>query len=287
MKCPHCNADIAPNTNYCEFCGSQISYDMKREQEQLNKAGCPKCGSSNVTFNREKQGEVKGKNASAVVRRTVGVCKDCGYTWFTDDTGENKKKAPIWLWVLGWICIFPVPLTILMLRNKEMKPAVKYGIIAAAWIFYLCIGIFGSPTDDTKVEDATTVTETTVADTTDESDNQDDVQSPIKEGSIVINAVDKGEYGQDLVLNEDTDMPDNIIGHFVPAGTYEVTNLRDKPTQVNVYKNEKHVTEEGWEEWADGHVILLQPDETEEITVEDGYFVNVDGTAEVVLNSKN
>ncbi|CBK73752.1 hypothetical protein CIY_08810 [Butyrivibrio fibrisolvens 16/4] len=141
MKCPHCNADIAPNTNYCEFCGSQISYDMKREQEQLNKAGCPKCGSSNVTFNREKQGEVKGKNASAVVRRTVGVCKDCGYTWFTDDTGENKKKAPIWLWVLGWICIFPVPLTIQMLRNKEMKPAVKYGIIAAAWIFYLCIGI--------------------------------------------------------------------------------------------------------------------------------------------------
>ena len=44
---------------------------------------------------------------------------------------------------LGWIFIFPVPLTILLLRNKDMKPAVKYGIIAAAWIVYLLIGFSG------------------------------------------------------------------------------------------------------------------------------------------------
>ena len=48
------------------------------QQEQLNKAGCPKCGSSNVTFTREKQGELKGKNGTAVVRTTIGLCKDCG-----------------------------------------------------------------------------------------------------------------------------------------------------------------------------------------------------------------
>ena len=48
---------------------------------------------------------------------------------------ESKpKKKKTWLWVLGWICIFPLPLTILLLRKKDMKPALKYGIIAVAWI---------------------------------------------------------------------------------------------------------------------------------------------------------
>lgn len=52
---------------------------------------------------------------------------------------SNKRKT--WLWVLGWIFIFPLPLTILLLRKKEMKASAKYGIIAGAWIIYLIIGI--------------------------------------------------------------------------------------------------------------------------------------------------
>ena len=43
---------------------------------------------------------------------------------------EPPKKRRTWLWVLGWIFCFPIPLTILMLRNKTMNPKVKYGIIA-------------------------------------------------------------------------------------------------------------------------------------------------------------
>ncbi|WP_189270139.1 zinc ribbon domain-containing protein [Pseudobutyrivibrio ruminis] len=150
MRCPSCNAEIEANSKVCQYCGTQISYDMKREQEQLNKVGCPKCGSSNITFEREKQGEVKGKNGSTVVRRTVGLCKDCGYTWYSDgQQREYKKKSSTWLWVLGWIFMFPVPLTILMVRNKNMKPVVKGLIIAAAWIVYFCIGLSGnSETED-------------------------------------------------------------------------------------------------------------------------------------------
>ena len=55
----------------------------------------------------------------------------------------QPKKRRTWLWVLGWIFIFPVPLTILMLRKKDMKPVLKYGIIAAAWIVYLLIAFSG------------------------------------------------------------------------------------------------------------------------------------------------
>ncbi len=52
---------------------------------------------------------------------------------------QRLKKRKTWLWVMGWILIFPLPLTILLLRKKEMKSPIKYGIIAVAWIIYLVI----------------------------------------------------------------------------------------------------------------------------------------------------
>lgn len=169
MKCTSCGAEIKDKSKFCEFCGSQITYDMQREQEQLNKAGCPKCGSSNVTFTREKQGELKGKNGTAVVRTTIGLCKDCGYTWSTTDGNQPLKKRKTWLWVLGWICIFPLPLTILMLRKKDMKPALKYGIIAVAWIVYLSIGLSGGSDNNTndQSQDVTSETDSEVEEKTD------------------------------------------------------------------------------------------------------------------------
>ena len=153
MKCPNCGAEIKNNSKFCEFCGSAISTEMRREQEQLNKAGCPKCGSTNISFSREKQGEIRGKGGTAVVRSTVGMCKDCGYTWQTDSGIKKPKKRKTWLWVLGWIFIFPVPLTILMLRKKDMKPVVKYGIIAVAWLLYIGIGLSNNEETDTTKND--------------------------------------------------------------------------------------------------------------------------------------
>ena len=50
MKCPNCGAEIG-NGNVCEYCGTQIAQDMKKEQ--LNKNGCQKCGRTNMRFNRE------------------------------------------------------------------------------------------------------------------------------------------------------------------------------------------------------------------------------------------
>ena len=159
MKCPSCGAEIGSG-KVCEFCGTHISSEMQREQEQLNKQGCPKCGSSNITFSREKRGEVKGKKGTAVVRATVGLCKDCGYTWYTEESGQPKQRKT-WLWVLGWICIFPLPLTILMLRNKKLKPAIKYGIIAVAWIIYLIIGFSGRGSDKTNTSGQSSVSSET------------------------------------------------------------------------------------------------------------------------------
>ena len=154
MRCPNCGAEIG-NSDKCEYCGSAISSEMRKEQEILNKKGCPKCGSTNIEFTRENHGEVSGKSSKTIVHKTVGICNDCGYTWYLEV--EQPKKRKTWLWVLGWIFIFPVPLTILMLRKKDMKPILKYGIIAAAWIVYLIIGLGGNSSNKNPSTDNTTV----------------------------------------------------------------------------------------------------------------------------------
>lgn len=165
MKCPNCGADIPNSSKICEFCSSSITADMKREQEYVNKPGCPKCGSSNITFTREKQGEIKGKKGSAVVRSTVGMCKDCGNTWHVQD--EPVKKRNTWLWVLGWIFIFPLPLTILLLRPEtlpKLDKKIKYVIIAIAWIIYAIWIYGGSSENNTSTADKELTVETTAAD---------------------------------------------------------------------------------------------------------------------------
>ncbi len=95
---------------------------------------------------------------------------------------------------------------------------------------------------------------------------------------IDIKAGEKGEYGQDIVLNEGTDLEDKTIAYFVPVGKYLVKNVGSYMSQINVYKNEINVVD-GWEEWADGYAELLDVNATKEITVEEGYFINVDEPA--------
>lgn len=161
MVCPNCGAQIKDTDNFCQYCGKEISPDAG--SVPAGKPVCPRCGSSNIVFNREKQGEYVQNNNATVIRSTVGMCKDCGYTWNAEATEPKKRKT--WLWVLGWIFLFPVPLTILMLRRKNINPVVKYGVIAAAWVLYLLIAVGGAgsktaeTTPDVSVPEQPTVTE--------------------------------------------------------------------------------------------------------------------------------
>ena len=165
MKCPSCGAET--KGKFCEYCGS--------EMPQTKAVGtCPKCGGNNVSFKRERVGTATqsrshknvlgngrtGQSVSQSAYRTVGLCQSCGYTWNPNGSSKSSGKKT-WLWVLGWICIFPVPLTILMLRKKDMKPAVKYGIVAAAWLLFFIIGSTGGGTETTPT-DTTTPTATVV-----------------------------------------------------------------------------------------------------------------------------
>lgn len=144
MKCQNCGAEIRSGQKYCEYCGTQITADMQKKQEQLNKKGCPECGSTNVTFTREKEGELKDVDGTTILRSTVGVCKDCGYTWKVEEKKESEpvvKKRKTWLWILGWIFAFPIPLTILLLRpNNKLDKKIRYALVAILWIAVIVIG---------------------------------------------------------------------------------------------------------------------------------------------------
>lgn len=162
MKCQNCGAEIG-NNKFCQFCGTQVSVEMRREQEILNKKGCPKCGSSNVQFNRENQGEIRGKNNKRIVHKTVGFCKDCGFTWYPSNTAGTKKNDNLIWWVLGWIFFFPAPLMVLIWRKKNTWDIkIKIGVTVAFWVVFLIIGLSGNKEKTSSKEtDQETVAEST------------------------------------------------------------------------------------------------------------------------------
>lgn len=160
MKCPNCGAEVG-NSNFCEFCGTQISFSMRREQEQLNKRGCPKCGSSNITFTRENQGELHGKNTKRVINRTVGFCQDCGHTWYPEMAmaapyvAPSQKSNMVW-WVLGWIFFFPAPVMVLIWRKKNKWDTKKK--IAATVAFWVVLFILGNINNSNSTDNSAKTT---------------------------------------------------------------------------------------------------------------------------------
>lgn len=200
MKCENCGAET--QGKFCEYCGSEMpqekstvnitnNYYGSEVPQEHNEGGnnigkCPKCGNSKITFKRERVGTTtqsrsrknyivpgrQGQSVSQSVYRTVGVCQNCGYTWNPNATSKGTGKKT-WLWVLGWICIFPLPLTILLLRKKDMKPAIKYSIIAVAWILFLVIGMSGNGETDVPQSDNPPYNETVQSDQTTENATDD------------------------------------------------------------------------------------------------------------------
>ncbi len=90
---------------------------------------------------------------------------------------ERKRKT--WLWIIGWILCFPIPLTILMLRNRKLPPMVRYVIIGVAWAVFLLFAAAGSCS---KKSDDVTVGEQAVQETqTEEAEEPSKQEATSKE----------------------------------------------------------------------------------------------------------
>lgn len=114
MKCSNCGAET--QGQHCEYCGCE----MPQEKPSVT-----------IVNNYYSAAPTEGHLAAP--------CPECYSA--PQDSQKTPSKRKTWLWVLGWICIFPLPLTILLLRSKRLAPAVKYILIALAWILFIIIGI--------------------------------------------------------------------------------------------------------------------------------------------------
>lgn len=149
-SCPHCGANLKLDADMsqavCDHCGAQILIDDEVQHVQYDNA--EEAGYRFEKGRQRAQAEAEKQNQNK--------------TYTVQVVPSKPKKRNTWLWVLGWIIIFPVPLTILLLRNKDMKPSLKYGIIVAAWVVYLIIGLSGGDkNNDSRTQMQTNVSEVT------------------------------------------------------------------------------------------------------------------------------
>lgn len=121
MNCPSCGADLkldADNAKaVCEYCGAKVLID----------------GAEHRDAEREGYEFEKGRQRAIAEAQTAAT-----------------RKRMTWLWVIGWIFMFPAPITILVTRSKTLKQWQKAVIIALAWGAYLAIGLFGGKKEPDK-----------------------------------------------------------------------------------------------------------------------------------------
>ncbi len=149
--CQHCDTENADNAVQCTACGGNtFRYRCSNcGAESAEGTHCPHCG---VKFGQRPR--------VCPVCRTeyyTNACPNCGYLPRTPRPAAQAytptyapRSAPpkrIWLWVLGWIFIFPLPLTLILVRNKTMNKSLKIAIIVAAWVIYATLGIVSNLDD--------------------------------------------------------------------------------------------------------------------------------------------
>ena len=133
--CTNCGANIHIDadrkTAFCEYCGAQLLIDDEVQHLQIDNAE-----SAGYAFEKGRQ---RAQNEAQVQRHYLAQ----------PQPAPKKNKKIVW-WVLGGIFIFPIPLTIIISRNKKLKTGAKIGIIAAAWIVWLLMGLAGKAIQDNE-----------------------------------------------------------------------------------------------------------------------------------------
>lgn len=126
LTCPHCGAPLevpdGAKRVTCQYCDCTAAIEAPLSEEE--KAYQHEMGRMRA---RAEYGE-------PVVSQTTERTE---YVYV-----EKKKRHTFW-WVMGWIFIFPIPATILIVRSKKMPWWAKALFILLVWGIYLAIGLSG------------------------------------------------------------------------------------------------------------------------------------------------
>ncbi|MDO4408838.1 MAG: hypothetical protein Q4C16_07840 [Eubacteriales bacterium] len=140
MTCPNCGAqlqvDVDRKQAYCEHCGTKLFM-----QDDVHHIVYDNAEDAGYKFEKGRQRAQEERERRNRQGRSIPPPPQ------PLPPPPPKKKSRLWLWILGWIIIFPVPLTILLLRSRRWSPRVRYGIIALAWVVYLGLAMSGNNKD--------------------------------------------------------------------------------------------------------------------------------------------
>ena len=92
---------------------------------------------------------------------------------------------------------------------------------------------------------------------------------------FILNGSDKGQYGFDFTLGENTPNAYTYLAYKIPSGKYKITNISKKyANQVNVYTDAKHMVGD-YEECVGGTAELLNPGQSVEMNVTDTAHIKI------------
>ncbi len=170
--CSFCNTENEDSAVQCISCGAN-SFKHKCNNcgtEFTDGVHCPHCG--------VKVGQQARICPKCHTQYYSNACPTCGFVPNNspaNHTGQPvrsvqpvqpvKPKRKTWLWVLGWIFIFPLPLTLILLKKQNINKGLKYGIIIAAWVVYAIFAVIGMFSNGDNPESTNQITskETTAA----------------------------------------------------------------------------------------------------------------------------
>ena len=157
--------------------------------------------------------------------------------------------------------------------NKQNKEKKKWYQKWWVWVIiaWLVLGIIGGASPDTSAPQESNPTEESSLVSTD-SEPIIDEQLPL----IELIAGQPNEYSSLFTINKGTEFEETYYVYRVPAGTYTVTNSGQYMSQIGVYSDEIHVTDEGWEEPTTIYYTkLLDVGESDTFTFGIGQYIEI------------
>ncbi len=164
MVCPNCGASLQVDADKskltCNYCGNSLLVDDEVQHIQYDNAE-----DAGYQFEKGRQRAQAEQRMNNISTSTV--------------TYQPSKPNYTWLWVVGWICCFPIPITVLVARSKSLTVKAKTIIIAVMWAVILIIGIIGNIIDPNPKYETDRNSENSSAVTSSESNTSEETEKDL------------------------------------------------------------------------------------------------------------
>ena len=157
------------------------------------------------------------------------------------------------------------------MKNTQQIVSTKIPFYKKWWFLLIVAMLIISPFVPKNEEEIVPAQET-------ETTKNNETEAVNKEEKLVFELVAgvQGEYGRMITYNKGTEFEENFYAYYIPVGTYIVTNIGEKLTQLNVYSDEIVINDAGWEEIAESFFNeVVQVGQSKTITIEEGRHIEI------------